>query len=401
MQWRKREERKEDEWTEGESNRCGVCNFALSPCLSLSLCGYAPFDALGDVHTIKQGNTRDKGGSKRTLRLRAQPSRLPRILRETYCLRISIFRATRQTQLFFLSFYSLLFFFLVCFVSFPFPFFVSIFLSSFSPVLFSFFFFFSSNCSARDASSRYPAVGYVSRMSSSSTMSRAVIKNLLTSDTLFLVSFVRRLWRKTAVSSARFSNATYPTCTGIQGRFRADVFIACVSWIVDTAWILFFTVSDTDIEGNWGVKILRIELSVILLSENWGKVIVLYSFIKLQNVYSINWNYLGARFLLDQFPHFIIIISTRRQSSPKRKRKDNSWKSRKEKYRRDGFVIYSVLLGEKFFNFLRLRSTPAAICIQRARYHKKTYRFFFALHHPFRIQLAHPMPEGYSCTGIA
>lgn len=73
---------------------------SLSFSLRLSLRGYAPFDALGDVHTIKQGNTRDKGGSKRTLRLGAQPSKLPppRILRETYCLRISIFRATRQTH---------------------------------------------------------------------------------------------------------------------------------------------------------------------------------------------------------------------------------------------------------------------------------------------------------------
>lgn len=124
-----------------------LCSLSFS--LRLSLRGYAPFDALGDVHTIKQGNTRDKGGSKRTLRLGAQPSRLPpRILRETYCLRISIFRATRQTQLFFLSFYS----------SFSFPFFFGLFrfvsfrfhsLSSFLFFfllfsLFSYFFFFFS-----------------------------------------------------------------------------------------------------------------------------------------------------------------------------------------------------------------------------------------------------------------
>lgn len=122
-----------------------LCSLSFS--LRLSLRGYAPFDALGDVHTIKQGNTRDKGGSKRTLRLGAQPSRLPpRILRETYCLRISIFRATQQTQLFFLSFYSSFsfpfFFWFVSFrfVSFPFPFFVSIFLSPFFPVLLFFLF---------------------------------------------------------------------------------------------------------------------------------------------------------------------------------------------------------------------------------------------------------------------
>lgn len=120
-----------------------LCSLSFS--LRLSLRGYAPFDALGDVHTIKQGNTRDKGGSKRTLRLGAQPSRLPpRILRETYCLRISIFRATQQTQLFFLSFYSSFsfpfFFGLFRFVSFPFPFFVSIFLSPFFPVLLFFLF---------------------------------------------------------------------------------------------------------------------------------------------------------------------------------------------------------------------------------------------------------------------
>ena len=143
-------EGEEHEWTEGESNRCGVCNFALSLSLSLrlSLRGYAPFDALGDVHTIKQGNTRDKGGSKRTLRLGAQPSKLPppRILRETYCLRISIFRATRQTQLFFLSFYSSFSFSFFFFVSFPFPFFVSV---------FSFLFF---PCSPFFGSSRYAAV---------------------------------------------------------------------------------------------------------------------------------------------------------------------------------------------------------------------------------------------------
>lgn len=122
-----------------------LCSLSFS--LRLSLRGYAPFDALGDVHTIKQGNTRDKGGSKRTLRLGAQPSRLPpRILRETYCLRISIFRATQQTQLFFLSFYSSFsfpfFFWFVSFrfVSFSFPFFVSIFLSPFFPVLLFFLF---------------------------------------------------------------------------------------------------------------------------------------------------------------------------------------------------------------------------------------------------------------------
>ena len=121
---------------------------SLSFSLRLSLRGYAPFDALGDVHTIKQGNTRDKGGSKRTLRLGAQPSKLPppRILRETYCLRISIFRATRQTQLFFLSFYSSFSFSFFFFVSFPFPFFVSV---------FSFLFF---PCSPFFGSSRYAAV---------------------------------------------------------------------------------------------------------------------------------------------------------------------------------------------------------------------------------------------------
>lgn len=126
-----------------------LCSFSLSLFFSLclSLCGYAPFDALGDVHTIKQGNTRDKGGSKRTLRLRAQPSRLPpRILRETYCLRISIFRATRQTQLFFLSFYSSFsfsfsFFGLFRFVSFRFHS-LSSFLFFFLFFLFSYFLFF-------------------------------------------------------------------------------------------------------------------------------------------------------------------------------------------------------------------------------------------------------------------
>lgn len=131
-----------------------LCSLSFS--LRLSLRGYAPFDALGDVHTIKQGNTRDKGGSKRTLRLGAQPSRLPpRILRETYCLRISIFRATQQTQLFFLSFYSSFsfpfFFWFVSFrfVSFPFPFFVSIFLSPFFPVLLFFLFLLFCNFGSR------------------------------------------------------------------------------------------------------------------------------------------------------------------------------------------------------------------------------------------------------------
>lgn len=153
-----------------------LCSLSFS--LRLSLRGYAPFDALGDVHTIKQGNTRDKGGSKRTLRLGAQPSRLPpRILRETYCLRISIFRATQQTQLFFLSFYSSFsfpFFFLVCFVSFRF---VSI---PFLHFYFSFFFFpcslifsFSSlspsvfATSARGTSSRYVTVVYLATTMSS------------------------------------------------------------------------------------------------------------------------------------------------------------------------------------------------------------------------------------------
>lgn len=148
-----------------------LCSLSFS--LRLSLRGYAPFDALGDVHTIKQGNTRDKGGSKRTLRLGAQPSRLPpRILRETYCLRISIFRATQQTQLFFLSFYS----------SFSFPFFFGLFrfvsfrfhsLSSFLFffLLFSlfsyFFFFFFFATSARGTSSRYVTVVYLATTMSS------------------------------------------------------------------------------------------------------------------------------------------------------------------------------------------------------------------------------------------
>lgn len=120
-----------------------LCSLSFS--LRLSLRGYAPFDALGDVHTIKQGNTRDKGGSKRTLRLGAQPSRLPpRILRETYCLRISIFRATQQTQLFFLSFYSSFSFpfFLVCFVSFRFHSLSSFLFFFLLFSLFSYFFFF-------------------------------------------------------------------------------------------------------------------------------------------------------------------------------------------------------------------------------------------------------------------
>lgn len=122
-----------------------LCSLSFS--LRLSLRGYAPFDALGDVHTIKQGNTRDKGGSKRTLRLGAQPSRLPpRILRETYCLRISIFRATQQTQLFFLSFYSSFSFpfFLVCFVSFRFHSLSSFLFFFLLFSLFSYFFFFFS-----------------------------------------------------------------------------------------------------------------------------------------------------------------------------------------------------------------------------------------------------------------
>lgn len=153
-----------------------LCSLSFS--LRLSLRGYAPFDALGDVHTIKQGNTRDKGGSKRTLRLGAQPSRLPpRILRETYCLRISIFRATRQTQLFFLSFYSSFsfpFFFLVCFVSFRFvsiPFLRFYFSFSFFPC--SLIFSFSSlspsvfATSARGTSSRYVTVVYLATTMSS------------------------------------------------------------------------------------------------------------------------------------------------------------------------------------------------------------------------------------------
>lgn len=177
-----------------------LCSLSFS--LRLSLRGYAPFDALGDVHTIKQGNTRDKGGSKRTLRLGAQPSRLPpRILRETYCLRISIFRATRQTQLFFLSFYSSFsfpFFFLVCFVSFRF---VSI---PFLRFYFSFFFFpcslifsFSSlspsvfATSARGTSSRYVTVVYL--VLSRRRCLRAVIKNFLPSDTYSLSLFVLRV----------------------------------------------------------------------------------------------------------------------------------------------------------------------------------------------------------------